>query len=135
MYCFNRRPLHGGGSGVCVTSVHVYIVSRFVALLRASLQLTWGSLKSLWLSFSFVVMPLGPFGAPWAPKKTFSSTICRENWSSFFRVNMERLLCLRTKQTWLPVIWPRILLDLIYFAEEAYWPQIPTPLHSRRRLG
>ena len=83
------RPLYGGGSGVCVYFVYVYIVLCFVGLLWVALGrhfAPWGdfappfgslwgalgsqgallgvTLASLWLPWGAV----GPFGAPWAPK-------------------------------------------------------------------
>ena len=46
------RPLYGGGSGVCVYFVYVYIVLWFVALLWclwSSFCSPWGDFGSLWL--------------------------------------------------------------------------------------
>ena len=83
------RPLYGGGSGVCVYFVYVYIVLCFVGLLWVALGphfAPWGDFAhlfgGLWgalgyqgallgVTLASLGLPwdaLGPFGAPWAPK-------------------------------------------------------------------
>ena len=66
LYITTSRPLYGGGSGVCVYFVYVYIVLWFVGFLLVSLELVLLSLDQLWASFW---EPLGrlwlPRGRPW----------------------------------------------------------------------
>jgi len=58
-------PLYGGGSGVCVYFVFVYIVLWFVGLLWMSLELIVLSLEWLWLPFCCPSAILGRLGLPW----------------------------------------------------------------------
>ena len=74
------RPLYGGGSGVCVYFVYVYIVLWFVGHFGMSLELTLLYLERLWASiwdpfgrlglprdspWSHFGLPLAPLGCRW----------------------------------------------------------------------
>ena len=71
MISHTSRPLYGGGSGVCVYFVYVYIALWCVALFWMSLDPILPFLGWLWLPFGSLGMLVGPFGATWAPKGIF----------------------------------------------------------------
>ena len=59
------RPLYGGGSGVCVHFVYVYIGLYLVVLLWVSFNRLFLSLAQLWGPFGSLGQPLDHFGEPW----------------------------------------------------------------------
>ena len=63
------RPLYGGGSGVCIHFVYVYIVLWFVGFLWVSSELISLSLEWLWLPFGFLGQPSDHFGPLWVVMK------------------------------------------------------------------
>ena len=80
------RPSYGDGSEVCVYFLYVYIVCDLLVSLECLCNsfcspwddfgirfgTLWGALGSqggvLGVALASLWMPMGPFGAPWAPK-------------------------------------------------------------------
>ena len=59
------RPLYGGGSGVCVYFVYVYIVLCFFGLLWVPFEALFLLLGWLWVFLGHFGQPLDHFGMPW----------------------------------------------------------------------
>ena len=116
MYKYTSRPLYGGGSGVCVYFVYVYIVLCFVGLRWVALGphfASWGDFAppfgSLWgalgsqggllgVTLASLCLPwrsLEPFGAPWAPKGSLDWLWLKMDVQ--FRGNGSQVFNLRTK--------------------------------------